>query len=340
VILEDDAQFKLKARQDVLRLTVIAFITLGIASSSVVSSVGTAAATSSSHANLWAVPVNSCIDDGKLQMLRLKFFQENANPLEVIRIIFDQGESNEKTIEFTPGGLTSGDIDFDVDGSISIKTDGYYYLLKFLKGKFKVSFVKTQLDVGEHTALVQIETTDGVILEDDAQFKLKACEPKKPDLVAEFLWTPNWIKRDREYNAFFLETNEGQANAGEHNVGLYLSQNKKLESGDDLVGDKTVDMLKKGHFKIVHIKFQLDPDAEKGKAWLIAHTDDNEEIDEKKENNNSETHKIRVGRAESEIPLSVHEAEDDEEEEDEEEEDHDEHEESHKGKDKKGKKDD
>ncbi len=332
---------KLKARQDVLRLAVIAFITLGIASSSVVSSVGTAAATSSSHANLWAVPVNSCIDDGKLQMLRLKFFQENANPLEVIRIIFDQGESNEKTIEFTPGGFTSGDIDFDVDGSISIKTDGYYYLLKFLKGKFKVSFVKTQLDVGEHTALVQIETTDGVILEDDAKFKLKACEPKKPDLVAEFLWTPNWIKRDREYNAFFLETNQGKANAGEHDVGLYLSQNKKLESGDDLVGDKTVDMLKKGHFKIVHIKFQLDPDAEKGKAWLIAHTDDNEEIDEKKEDNNSETHKIRVGRAEWEIPVSFLEAEDDEddeEEDDEEEEDHDE--EKHKHKDKKGKKDD
>jgi hypothetical protein len=326
---------KLKARQDVLRLAVIAFITLGIATSSAVSSVGTAAATSSSYANLWAVPVNSCIDDGKLQNLRLKFFQENANPLEVIRIIFDQGESNEKQIEFTPGGSASGDIDFDFEGSIKVKSDGYYYMLQFLKGKYTVSFVKTQLDVGEHTALVQIQTTDGVILTDDAEFNLKACEPKKADLVAEFLWTPNWIKRDREYHAFFLETNQGKANAGEHDVGLYLSQNKKLESGDDLVGDKTVDMLKKGHFKIVHIKFQLAPDAEKGPAWLIAHTDDNEEIDEKKENNNSESHKIRVGRAESEIPWSVHDAEDGGEEDDEEEEDHHEHKDKHEDKDKK-----
>jgi hypothetical protein len=94
-------------------------------------------------------------------------------------------------------------------------------------------------------------------------------------------------------------------------------------------------MLKKGHFKIVHIKFQLAPDAEKGPAWLIAHTDDNEEIDEKKENNNSESHKIRVGRAESEIPWSVHEAEHGEEEDDEEEEDHHEHKDKHEDKDKK-----
>jgi len=321
---------KQKARPDLLRLAAIAFITLGIASTSAVSSVNVASATSGSHANLWAVPVNSCIDDGKLQILRLKFFQENANPLVAMRIIFDGGE---KEIEFDANGNAVGDIEYDVDGSISIKTNGYYYVLKSLKGHFKVSFEKTQFAVGEHTALLEIETTDGVILTDDAAFKLRACEPKKPDLVAEFLWTPHWIKRDREYNAFFLETNEGGANAGEHDVGLYLSQNKKLEGGDDLVGDKSVDMLKKGHFKIVHIKFQLAPDAEKGPAWLIAHTDDNEEIDEKKENNNSETHKIRVGRAESEIPLAVDDAEDDEEEEDHEDDEHEK-------KDKKGKKDD
>ncbi|MGI0015510.1 MAG: hypothetical protein ACREBU_19005, partial [Nitrososphaera sp.] len=73
-----------RVRQDGLRIAVIAFVTLAIATSGLVSSFQTAAA--ASNVNLWAVPVTSCIDDGKLQILRLKFNLENVNPLEKIRI--------------------------------------------------------------------------------------------------------------------------------------------------------------------------------------------------------------------------------------------------------------
>ncbi|MGH9877869.1 MAG: hypothetical protein ACRD5H_09540, partial [Nitrososphaerales archaeon] len=83
-----------KTRQDGLRIAVIAFVTLAIATSGLVSSIQTAAA--ASMVNLWAVPVTSCIDDGKLQILRLKFNLENVNPLEKIRITLDEGTPDEK----------------------------------------------------------------------------------------------------------------------------------------------------------------------------------------------------------------------------------------------------
>ncbi|MGH9877103.1 MAG: hypothetical protein ACRD5H_05650, partial [Nitrososphaerales archaeon] len=77
-----------KARHDGLRIAVIAFVTLAIATSGLVSSAQIAAA-APSMINLWAVPVTSCIDDGKLQILRLKFTDTSGSPLEKIRITID-----------------------------------------------------------------------------------------------------------------------------------------------------------------------------------------------------------------------------------------------------------
>lgn len=68
-----------KTRAEVLKVTAVIFFTLGIASTGLISSIQSAAAVS--NANLWAVPVNSRVDDGNYQILRLKFHLDTATLL-------------------------------------------------------------------------------------------------------------------------------------------------------------------------------------------------------------------------------------------------------------------
>ena len=279
------------ARKDGLRLAVIAFLTLGIAASTTVSTMQYAAA--ASGANLWAVPVNSRIDDGNSQILRLKFSLDSGNPLEKIRITVDP-TGTPKVLEFNGSGdvLTADPAFVSVDGSIKIKTDGYS-LVK-LSGKFKIAMDKMALGVGEHEALAEIITTGGIEATDDAEFKLRAGSTGQADLVAKFFGAPNNIKQDKKYSAFVKEKNEGNGNAGDHTISIYLSEDNTLDSGDELVGEKHVNNLKKGKDRMVHVQFELDDDAETGPAFLIVKVDGDDEVSETDEDNNTKSESITV----------------------------------------------
>ncbi|MCI0557939.1 MAG: hypothetical protein MN733_05545, partial [Nitrososphaera sp.] len=285
----------IKARQYGLRIAVIAFVTLAVATSGLVSSLQTAAA--ASMVNLWAVPVNSCIDDGKLQILRLKFKLENVNPLEMVRITLDPGTPEEKILEFDGNGniLTSDPAFVSVDGSLKFKTDGYYFLLAHLKGKFKVAVDKTLLTVGEHDALAEIFTEGASSTpSDDAMFKLRECDDGEADIVADFYGAPNNIKQDKKYQTFFKESNDGTANAGPHEVKVYLSSDAILDAGDEVVGEKHVGALPAGNDRMVQIQIELPGDSDLGPMFLIAWTDADEEISESNESNNMEVEAINV----------------------------------------------
>jgi hypothetical protein len=278
-------------RKYALRLAVIALLSLGIAASTTVSTIQSAAAASS--ANLWAVPVNSRIDDGNFQILRLKFALDTGNPLDRIRITLDPGTLQEKVLEFDANGdIITADAAFvSVDGSVKIKTDGYS--LTELSGKFKIAIDKTELTVGEHDALAEIITT-GETVTDDAHFRLRAGSSGQADLVAKFFGAPDNVKQDKKYSAFVKEANEGTGNAGEHMVSIYLSSDNVLDGSDELVGEKEVNNLKSGKDRMVHVQFELPDDADTGPAYLIVKVDGDNDVSESNENNNGKSEAITV----------------------------------------------
>jgi hypothetical protein len=269
---------------------------LAIGGASVASSAQVAAA-ASSEVNLWAVPVTSCIDDGKLQFLRLKFKLENVDPLESIKITIDPGTPGEKVLEFNGNGaVLSNDLGtVSIDGSINIKTDGYF-LLALLSGKFKVGFDKMVLSAGDHDALAEIFTEGASSAPSDtAEFTLKACGTGKPDLVAESYVAPNNIKQDKKYNTVFLETNGGNAKADKHTVKVYLSEDNVLDtSTDQLVGESQTGKLPVNPVRVVHVKVEIPCGPETGDMFLIAWTDANKVVNESNEGNNVASDPVNV----------------------------------------------
>jgi hypothetical protein len=275
----------------------VAFVTLGIASTSALSSIQAAAA-APSNANLWAVPVNSRIDDGNYQILRLIFNTDSGNPLDKIRITLDKGTPNEKVLEFDGNGnIITGDPAFvSVSGSIRFVTtgDGYYSLAK-LKGKFKILIDKTELTIGDHDALAEIFRTGGAdVLTDDAHFKLRAGSSGEADLTPTFLGAPDNIKPDKKYNAFVKEKNQGTGNAGDHSIKVYLSDDNVLDGSDTLVGDKDVQNLKAGKTRMVTVQFELPEGADLGDAYLIVKVDGDDDVSESNEGNNTQPEHIEV----------------------------------------------
>ena len=273
------------AKADLFKVSAMILFTFGIASAGLISSIQSAAAASS--ANLWAVPVNSRIDDGNFQILRLHFNLDTGNPLEKIRITLDEGTGEQKVLEFNGNGdvLVSDPAFVSVDGSIEFITDGYS--LSKLKGKFKIAIDKTELTVGEHDALAEI-ITDSETITDDAHFRLRAGGGGgTPDLVVESFAAPSTIIKEKKHNAFVKEANEGTGNAGDHSIKIFASLDDTLDGSDILVGEKEVNGLKAGKDRMVSIKFELPEDAYIGIAYLIAHVDADEDVDESDEGNNT-----------------------------------------------------
>lgn len=279
-------------RKDGLKLALVVFVTLGVATSGLFSQMQTAAAVSSS-ANLWAVPVSSRIDDGNYQILRLKFNLETANPLQKIRITLDEGTSEEKVFEFDGNGniITPNAAFVSVDGSIKFVTDGY--TLSKLKGKFKIMIDKTQLTVGEHDALAEVITT-GETVSDDAHFKLRAGSSGNADLTPRFFGAPDEVKDDKKYNAFVKAANDGTGNAGEFKIKIILSEDTTIDGGDTVVGEKEVEGLKAGKVKMVPVKFEIPEGYDLGLAHLIVYIDAEDDVSESNEGNNTQPEVIHV----------------------------------------------
>ena len=282
---------KLNSRAEILRISVVILLTLGIASTGMISSLQSAAA--ASNANLWAVPVNSRIDDGNNQILRLHFNLDTGNPLNKIRITLDEGTSEEKVLEFDGNGnvLTSDPAFVFVDGSIKIKTDGY--LLTKLSGKFKIAIDKTELTVGEHDALAEIITT-GETLTDDAHFRLRAGSTGEADLTPEFFFTWPNIPAGEERRAWIVEENIGTGNAGKHMVSVYLSEDDVLDGSDILVGQKEGKAIKSGKDTLLVVKYELPEDTDPGQAYVIVKLDSEDDVNESNEGNNVDARVINV----------------------------------------------
>lgn len=282
---------KINTRAVILRVSAVVLLTLGIASTGLISSIQSAAA--ASNANLWAVPVNSRIDDGNFQILRLNFNLDTGNPLDKIVITIDEGTSEEKVLEFNGNGdvLSADPVFVFVDGSIKIKTDGY--LLTKLSGKFKIALDKTQLTVGEHDALAEIITT-GETITDDAHFRLRAGSTGQADLTPAFFFAFPNIPTGEMRRAWVVEENIGTGNAAKHVASVYLSEDNVLDGSDILVGEKQAKALKSGKDTLFVVKYELPEDTDPGAAFLILKLDSDADVNESNEGNNVATRQINV----------------------------------------------
>jgi len=237
---------------------------------------------------LWAVPTNSRIDDGHYQLLSLLFRLDMINSIDKITITLEAGTPLQKVLEFKADGtkIVSDPAFAFVVGGTTLTTDGDYYAIGKAKGRFIIAIDKTKLVAGDHSAIVEVMTDIGKFT-DHAVFKLRPAEANLADLVAKFLASPNSMKIGKKHNVQALESNEGDAEAHQHKVSIYLSTDSILDNTDIKLGFAQVDHLKKDQSKIVPIKFEIPSSASPGAAHLILKVDSDNEVPESNENNNT-----------------------------------------------------
>jgi len=241
----------------------------------------TFAAYGASGAELKALPKNSLVDDGNSQLLKLKFRLHEGDFLEMIRISVD----GTMVVEFDAEGtvLDSGPAFENVFGHVTMLSDGY--AIGPAKGKFVIAMDKLVLGVGEHDAMAEV-ILDGDTLVATDDFRLKSSEPVLPDLVAKFFYAPSTIKKPLNYWTFTVETNEGDKDAKNHQVKLYLSDDNAIGAGDKLLGQKGIGKLEVGDFDLVAMKIKVPHDTEFGTQYLIVKVDANNNVQEQSEANN------------------------------------------------------
>jgi hypothetical protein len=238
-------------------------------------------------ATLKAKPKESLVDDGNSQLLELKFKLDEGTLFEFVRVTIDEGTADEKFVEFDEeGNILDSDPEeaFElVFGSITMLSDGY--AIGPAKGKFVIAMNKTVLGEGTHDALAEV-VLDGETLEATDDFLLKPSVPILPDLVAKYFFAPNTIKKPLKYVTFTIETNEGEDDAKNHKVALYLSEDDELGASDVKLGERNVNSLEAGWFELVPIQFKLKKSTEAGDYNLIVKVDSTDKIQEISEDNN------------------------------------------------------
>jgi hypothetical protein len=245
-----------------------------------------------SKAKLKALPKKSLVDDGNSQLLELKFKLEEGTIFEFVRITIDPGTPDEEVVEFDSEGNPLPPFDplqppFElIFGQITMLSDGYYAIGK-AKGKFVIAMNKTDLGAGEHEALAEVVLGGGEDpLTATAKFLLKPSVPLLPDLVAKLFFAPSTIKKPLHYMTFTIETNEGFANAKEHKVAVYLSDDNTLGGNDEQIGKGNNDKLEAGWFDVIPVKIKVPKDEDTGPHYLFVKVDSTDKIQEISEDNN------------------------------------------------------
>ena len=249
----------------------------------------TRSAYADSGAELKALPKKSLVDDGNNQLLELKFKLEEGTLFNFVRITIDKDGAEPKVLEFDAEGnfINAADPAFQfVFGKISMLSNDGYALGKST-GKFEIVMDKLELGEGEHTANAEVVLNGGDdTLTAEDSFLLKPSVPILPDLVAKYFFAPTTIKMPLKYVAFTIETNEGHAEAKEHKVNLYLSNDNSLSAGDKQLDQSNVEKLGAGWFKLVPSMFKVPKNTENGAHYLIVKVDATDKVQELSEDNN------------------------------------------------------
>jgi hypothetical protein len=242
-----------------------------------------------SGAQLKALPKKSLVDDGSNQLLELKFKLEAGTVFNFVRVTIDKDGSAPKVLEFDAKGNFTNAADpafVFVFGKITMLSDDGYAIGKSV-GKFEVVMDKLELGEGEHTANTEVVLNggDNTLTAKDS-FVLMPSVPILPDLVTKHLFAPTTIKKPLKYMAFTIETNEGYADAKEHKVNLYLSNDNSLNAGDKQLDQSNVAKLGAGWFELVSSTFKVPENTENGAHYLIVKADATNKIQEISEDNN------------------------------------------------------
>jgi len=267
------------------RIVSAIFAAFTLLACTVTSTRNAAFAESESSTTLKALPKQSFVDDGSSQLLQLKFKLNEATVFKFVRITIDGTQVLEFDASGNPIGTLSPPFEF-VFGHITMLTDGYYAIGK-AKGKFVIAMDKLSLGIGEHEAKAEVVLGGGAepLVATDT-FKLKSSEPPLPDLVAKYFVAPSTIMKNVKYWTFTIETNEGEGNAKQHDVNVYLSNDNALDSGDRLLGQHSMSYLAAGDFNLVPITIKVPKTENEGNHFLFIKVDAQEKIKELSEGNN------------------------------------------------------
>lgn len=115
-----------------------------------------------------------------------------------------------------------------------------------------------------------------------------------PDLTITNGDAPNTANAGSKIKLSYTEKNISDEDAGEHNVGFYLSKDDKWDRSDTLLGERSVKGLGANKEISRNKKFTLDENLASGDYYLLYISDNNSNVSESNENNNVFAKKITI----------------------------------------------
>ena len=235
----------------------------------------------------WAIPSISYIGDGKDQIIAIEAQLESGNFVIKIRVIVDQGTTNERSYEFRSNGtVLKPDVGFkSVECKEKRISDGY----SIGKGnvKCRLHLDKTTFALGTHPVKVELVLDIGTFT-DTTKFTLKGSPSGLADLVNKAFTAPSTARRGHTYTTVVTEKNEGAIGAGGHWVQVYLSGDAARDSGDKVVGQKYVSHIGKGATRVLSINVKIPNGYPLGPEVFISYVDSYDIIGESNESNNQQ----------------------------------------------------
>ena len=167
------------------------------------------------------------------------------------------------------GGSTDGDAEFEVPSSLS---PGDYFLLAVADDRNAV----TETDESDNTRAVPFTVTGGGTGGGDADLRISTASA-----------TPTSADAGAEIEVAYVLSNDGTAEAGETQVGVYLSTDRSLSSGDLLVTRADADGVGAGESEDSDEDVTVPNSAAPGDYFLLFEADDRNTVSESDESNNT-----------------------------------------------------
>jgi subtilase family serine protease len=113
-----------------------------------------------------------------------------------------------------------------------------------------------------------------------------AIQGTSPDLIVKNGDAPETVKAGTNITLYYREENIGKRDAGDHQVGFYLSRDNQWDSTDTLLGYDSVSRLEAGSYISRTKEFTLDENLDSGDYYLLYVGDRNNSVYESDETNN------------------------------------------------------
>jgi hypothetical protein len=225
-------------------VSALAFILVG----ATVFSAAQPAAAGADQLTIWSVPFVSYKGDGVNQVLGVKVFIDPGEFVEILRVIVDEGTSEERVYETEVNGDETHDTKVE-PGFVDWFCIATFFNHPYTTGDSRVecwlSLDKNDFDVGLHPTKVELELASGTFT-DTGSFRLLAFPGSLADLVNKQFNAPATAGRGDIKKTFTKAENDGNRNAKGFWLKIYLSGDTTLDFKDRVVGKRWIPILGEG----------------------------------------------------------------------------------------------